>query len=120
MDSAPSTSGVSASRESRRAAKPANRGSRARIRVEPGSERRQAVARYGSQESGCRGAATEMKTRDAQVRDALLTVLGHKTVEDLTNIVARDTLKVELKAAVSELFPEGTVTAIYLPQFVIQ
>lgn len=65
-------------------------------------------------------AAAEAEARDAQVRDALLTVLGHKTVDELTNIAARDSLKVELQAAVAELFPEGTVTAIYLPQFVIQ
>lgn len=65
-------------------------------------------------------AAAEMKTRDAQVRDALLTVLGHKTVEQLTDITARDSLKAELKGAVTGLFPEGTVTGIYLPQFVIQ
>ena len=65
-------------------------------------------------------ASEEMKNRDAQVRDALLTVLGHKTVEQLTDITGRDSLKSELKSAVSSLFPEGTVQAIYLPQFVIQ
>jgi flagellar FliL protein len=65
-------------------------------------------------------AAEELKGRDAQVRDALLTVLGHKTVEQLTDITARDSLKVELHTAVSKLFPEGTVSGIYLPQFVIQ
>lgn len=66
------------------------------------------------------GSAEEMKARDAQVRDALLTVLGRKTVEELTNVAARDSLKLELKTAVSQLFPEGTVRGIYLPQFVIQ
>lgn len=65
-------------------------------------------------------ALTELQARDAQVRDALLTVLGHKTVEQLTDITARDSLKVELKDAVSGFFPEGTIRAIYLPQFVIQ
>lgn len=66
------------------------------------------------------GAAAEMEARDAEVRDALLTVLGHKTVEQLTDIAARDSLKSELKSAVSALFPQGTVRGIYLPQFVIQ
>lgn len=65
-------------------------------------------------------ASGQLESRDAQVRDALLTVLGHKTVEELTDVTARDSLKVELKSAVAELFPEGTVTGIYLPQFVIQ
>lgn len=61
-----------------------------------------------------------MKSRDAQVRDALLTVLGRKTVEDLTDIAGRDSLKSEMQTAVSAMFPKGTVRGIYLPQFVIQ
>lgn len=65
-------------------------------------------------------ASEEMEARDAQVRDALLTVLGHKTVEQLTDIAARDSLKSELKTAVSGIVPEGTVQGVYLPQFVIQ
>lgn len=65
-------------------------------------------------------AVEEMASRDAQVRDALLTVLGHKTVEELTDISARDSLKSELKGAVSGILPEGVVRGIYLPQFVIQ
>lgn len=69
---------------------------------------------------GDEAAAAQMKARDAHVRDALLTVLGHKTVEDLTNIAGRDSLKSELQHAVSALFPDGTVRGIYLPQFVIQ
>jgi flagellar protein FliL len=64
--------------------------------------------------------AEALKARDAQVRDALLTVLGHKTVEQLTDIAARDSIKSELKTAVSAMFPEGTIRGIYLPQFVIQ
>ena len=62
----------------------------------------------------------EMAARDAQVRDTLLTVLGHKTVQELTDIGARDSLKSELKGAVSGILPEGVVRGIYLPQFVIQ
>lgn len=65
-------------------------------------------------------AVAAMEARDAQVRDAVLTVLGQKTVEELTDIARRDSLKTELKTAVSGMFPEGTVRGIYLPQFVIQ
>lgn len=65
-------------------------------------------------------AAEEMKARDAQVRDAILTVLGHKTVEELTDIGGRDSLKSELKTAVSGIVPDGAVQGIFLPQFVIQ
>ena len=73
-----------------------------------------------SLELGDAAAAEEFKVRDAQVRDALLTTLGQKTVEQLTDIGGRDSLKAEMKHAVSALFPEGTVSGIYLPQFVIQ
>ena len=41
----------------------------------------------------------------------------------LTNEKARqrnNSVKSELKTAVTALFPEGTVSGIYLPQFVIQ
>jgi len=65
-------------------------------------------------------AVEQLKQRDAHVRDALLSVLGHKTVEDLTNIAGRDSIKSELQTAVSALFPKGTVRGLYLPQFVIQ
>ena len=65
-------------------------------------------------------AAAQMESRDAQVRDAVLTVLGHKTVDQLTDVSARDSLKNELKSSVAGIVPEGAVRGIYLPQFVIQ
>lgn len=62
----------------------------------------------------------QMKSRDAEVRDAVLTTLGRKTVEQLADISMRDTMKAELKASVSGLFGKGAVEGIFLPQFVIQ
>ena len=62
----------------------------------------------------------QMKGRDAEVRDAVLTTLGRKTVEQLADISMRDTMKAELKASVSGLFGKGAVEGIFLPQFVIQ
>lgn len=65
-------------------------------------------------------AVSRLTARDAQVRDALLTVLGHKTVEFLTDISHREELKAEIRATVAGLFPSGTVGGVYFPQFVIQ
>jgi flagellar FliL protein len=67
------------------------------------------------------GAAEEaMKSRDAEVRDALLALLGRKTVEQLTDISVRDQIKSEVIASVAPLFPKGSVKRVYFPQFVIQ
>ncbi|MDB4917732.1 MAG: fliL [Gemmatimonadetes bacterium] len=61
-----------------------------------------------------------LKTRDAEVRDVLLALLGSKTVEQLTDISTRDVLKKEMIAALAPLFPKGTINRVYFPQFVIQ
>lgn len=65
-------------------------------------------------------ASDAMKARDFEVRDALLGVLGTKTVAQLANIAVRDSLKTELRQQVGGLFPKGTVQRVYFPQFVIQ
>ena len=62
----------------------------------------------------------QMKLRDAEVRDAILTVIGSKTVEQLVEITGRDPLKAELKGSVAPLFAKDAVTQIYFPQFVVQ
>lgn len=61
-----------------------------------------------------------MEARDAEVRDAVLRVLGGKTVVQLADIAARPALKEELQAAVDSIMGRRTVSAVYLPQFVIQ
>lgn len=65
-------------------------------------------------------AVETLKASDPQIRDALLGVLGTKTVAQLANIAARDSLKVELRHKVGGLFARGTVKQVYFPQFVIQ
>lgn len=65
-------------------------------------------------------AAESMKARDHEVRDAMLGVLGTKTVGQLADIAVRDSIKSELVRQVGGLFPKGTVKRVYFPQFVIQ
>lgn len=62
----------------------------------------------------------ELKTRDAEVRDALLRVLGTKHVEELSDISQREALKDELRKALDAIIKPGSIKGLYFPQFVIQ
>jgi flagellar FliL protein len=61
-----------------------------------------------------------MKGRDAELRDAVLVTVGSRTVEQLSSVGARDSLKHELQAAAKKLFRRNVVRHVYFPQFVIQ
>lgn len=61
-----------------------------------------------------------LRARDAEVRDAILRVLGSKTMAELGNIAQRDSLREELLSSIASRFPVGTVRRIYFPQFVLQ
>lgn len=64
----------------------------------------------------------EMKNRDAELRDAVLVTVGAKSVEYLSDMTVRDSLKSELRAVAGKLFPkkQAVIRRIYFPQFVIQ
>lgn len=63
----------------------------------------------------------EMKTRDAELRDAVLVTLGAKTVEQLADMRTRESMKTELVGATQKLFKKKhSVARVYFPQFVIQ
>ncbi len=62
----------------------------------------------------------EFKTRDAEVRDIVLSYFGRRTVEQLTDMTQRDTIKKDILALLHPLFKPGSVKAVYFPQFVIQ
>ncbi|MGZ8377363.1 MAG: flagellar basal body-associated FliL family protein [Gemmatirosa sp.] len=63
-----------------------------------------------------------MKARDAELRDVVLQAVGAKSVEVLTDMSQRDSLKSELRTVAGKLFPDTkhAVRRIYFPQFVIQ
>ena len=65
-------------------------------------------------------AVEKIKSHDAEVRDVLLTVLGHKTVEELTDVSQRESIKKEMIVALNPLFPGNLISRVYFPQFVIQ
>lgn len=65
-------------------------------------------------------ASTTLQARDPELRDVVIRSLGSKTVEHLADITRRDSLKLELKAALGERFGRKRVLDVYFPQFVIQ
>jgi flagellar FliL protein len=63
---------------------------------------------------------TEFQARDAELRDIILTALGSKTVDQLTDITTRDGIKTELQSAIAARFGKGAIKRLYFPQFVVQ
>jgi flagellar FliL protein len=63
----------------------------------------------------------ELKVRDAEVRDILLNVLGSRSVEQLSDLAQRDSLRVQIASALNTMLkkPKG-VRRVYFPQFVVQ
>ena len=61
-----------------------------------------------------------LKARDAELRDLIISRLGLKSVEELTDMTKREGIKSEMLAIITPLFPPGTVKKVYFPQFVIQ
>ncbi|MEQ1690776.1 MAG: flagellar basal body-associated FliL family protein [Gemmatimonas sp.] len=71
-------------------------------------------------ETGTPAIAADMTTRDAELRDIILTSLGTKTVDQLTDISTREGIKVELQTAITGRFGKTSVKRLYFPQFVVQ
>lgn len=71
-------------------------------------------------EVGSPTAIESFKARDAELRDIVLTTLGTKPVEQLTDMAVREQFKVEIIKAVDERFGKKSVKRVYFPQFVVQ
>ena len=57
---------------------------------------------------------------DVEIRDALIIVLGAKTVDELTDIARRRQIAQELHDAIVDIVGPDVIRAIFIPQFVIQ
>lgn len=67
------------------------------------------------------GIVEELKTRDAEVRDVLLRVVGANTVERLMDLSVRDSLRAHLADSLGVLLSRrNAVRRVYFPQFVVQ
>ena len=64
--------------------------------------------------------ADELTVREAEVRDALVRLLGRKTVEELADVERRESLRDEIYGLVENMLSRGDVVHVYLPLYVIQ
>jgi flagellar FliL protein len=63
----------------------------------------------------------EMLGRDAELRDAILRILGERTVDQLADMNLRDALKKQLADSLNaRLASKSAIKRVYFPQFVIQ
>jgi flagellar FliL protein len=66
-------------------------------------------------------AVETLKQRDSEIRDAVLALVGAKTVEQLAEVSAREPMKAEIKELVSKIVKKKTlIKRVSFPQFVIQ
>lgn len=66
------------------------------------------------------GAVSALSGREPEVRDRLMELLGSKTVDELSDVTQRDTLKAEIRSALNEIAAPSQVLTVFLPTFVIQ
>ena len=71
-------------------------------------------------EVGSPATLERFKARDAELRDIVLSTLGTKPVEQLTDRGAREQFKTEITKAVDERIGKNAVKRVYFPQFVVQ
>jgi flagellar FliL protein len=63
----------------------------------------------------------ELKIRDAESRDVLISVLGARTVEQLSDLAMRDSLRSQIAQAFNRMLDKPkAVRRVYFPQFVVQ
>ena len=65
-------------------------------------------------------AVESLKQRDAEIKDAVLALVGAKTVEQLSEVSSREPLKVEIKDLVQKIARKKFIKRVSFPQFVIQ
>jgi flagellar protein FliL len=66
-------------------------------------------------------AVDAFKVRDAEIKDAVLALVGGKTVEQLAEVSAREPLKIEIRDLVGKITKKPkSIKRVSFPQFVIQ
>jgi flagellar FliL protein len=66
------------------------------------------------------GMVEELAALDVSFRHTLLTTLGSKTVEELSDIATRPQIVAQLRDSLESVAGHGIIQNIYLPQYVIQ
>jgi flagellar protein FliL len=66
-------------------------------------------------------AVEALKARDAEIKDAVLALVGGKTVEELAEVSSREPLKVEIRETIGRITKKPKqIKRVSFPQFVIQ
>jgi len=73
-----------------------------------------------SLESSSPAVAEEIKQRESQIRDALIKILGKRTVTELSSLTARERIREEIQYSVNGLLSSGEVEGVYFSNFVLQ
>ena len=63
---------------------------------------------------------TELKSREAMVKDVVITTLSSKDIAQLANTAYRDTLKTEITGKLEKLIPDVTINDVYFSKYIIQ
>lgn len=62
----------------------------------------------------------ELKEKEVIVKDAIISVLGSKTMDKLGNSAYRDTLRIEISHRLAELMPEVKINNVYFSKYILQ
>jgi flagellar FliL protein len=65
-------------------------------------------------------AKSELTDRQAQIRDAILTILTTKTLQDVQYLQGKNQLKQEIMAALTKIVSSGKVRQVFFTDFVVQ
>jgi len=89
------------------------------VNIYDGQELRYLKLRVEMEISG-EEAKTELTSRQAQIRDAILVILTTKTLQDVQYLQGKNQLKQEIMAAVTKIVTPGKVKQIFFTDFVVQ
>ncbi len=62
----------------------------------------------------------DLKTRDAMIKDVVISTLSSKNIDQLDNSAYRDTLKMEISSKLKKMIPEDTINNIYFSKYILQ
>ena len=62
----------------------------------------------------------EITGREAQFKDAVISLLGNQSYEDVLGVEGKSRIREELLVRFNRLLPEGQISRVYLTEFVVQ
>lgn len=62
----------------------------------------------------------ELTLRDAQIKDALITIFGSKSVDELVDVQSREVMRKEIQDRIEQVLPPAGLDAVYFVNFVLQ